>query len=272
MMISLSIIIPTYKRPELLKRCLMSVVKERGDFEIFVIDDASNDTTEEVVRSLNDERIVYLLQDKNRGVNAARNRAIGLSKSEWVFCLDDDDELLPGAIDLISKRLSEMPQNYNVAYFNSKIKRDAGDLIGGFQFGAENFFDPSYLETMTKYNLKGDCKPAFRKVLFDNQRYKFPESVNGFESYTMNIIAKDNKGIRYWKDVVTLIHQESALIDRLSVTASKKNPWPLLVLHVKQLFEHFIFYTKKPIFLYKKIKDIIKLLVRSLFSLFGIRW
>lgn len=270
-MINLAIIIPTYNRAPLLKRCIESVIKEGGDFEIIVVNDGSVDDTEKVINNFDDRRIVYIKQPINLGVNSARNRAIATTVKDWVFCLDDDDELMPGSIKVITERISQMPSGYNVAYFNSKIVRDDHSFTGGFQFVSEEaFFDPSYSDTMLKFNLRGDCKPAFRTSLFAGGIYNFPETVNGFESYTMNLISRDNKGIRYWKDVVTLVHQEKILIDRLSTVASKKKPLPLLILHTSQVLQHFRFYMTHPLFFYKKLKDMLKLLIRSLFSLFGI--
>lgn len=272
-MINLSIIIPTYNRAPLIKRCLESVVEEDGDFEIIVVDDGSVDDTEKIVKAFGDNRIVYVKQPCNLGVNSARNRAIATSLRDWVFCLDDDDELIPGSIKIITERISQMPPGYNVAYFNSKIVRDEHVFVGGFQFvSEESFFDPSYSDTMFKFNLKGDCKPAFRRSLFVDARYNFPETVNGFESYTMNLIARDNKGIRYWKDVVTLVHQEKVLTDRLSIGASKKKPLPLLILHIRQVLQHFRFYSSHPIFFYNKSRQMFKLFVRTVCSSFGINW
>lgn len=266
---NISIIIPTYNREKLLKRCLSSVFKEEGDFEVIVIDDASTDNTEKTIKEFGDLRLRYLKQEKNGGVNKARNRAIREASGEWLFCLDDDDEILLGSISLICKRIAEMPNEFNVAFFNSLIRRDGGDFIGGYQyFLNENYFDPTYRDTMFKYGLKGDCKPVFKKTLFNNKRYLFPEVINGFESYTINLISKDKKGIRYWQDVITLIHQEDQLKDRLSLNASRKNPWPLFVLHTIQIPEHFWFYIKHPLFFSKKLITMSKLLLRSSFIFF----
>ncbi len=270
---NLSILIPTYNRSKLLKRCLQSVLIQLGSFEVVIVDDASTDDTEETVLSFVDSRIVYIKQAHNQGVNSARNKGILNSKKEWIFCLDDDDELIPESIKVIESRISEMPLEYNVAYFNSKIIREEKTFIGGFQFGGGiNFFDPSYEQTMTKFNLKGDCKPAFRRILFDNQKYKFPETINGFESYTMNLLARDKKGLRYFNEIVTLIHQENFLTDRLSIKAPKKNPWPLFVLHLRQIPQHLSFYIKNPLFFYEKIKTMIKLFIRSIIALLGVRF
>jgi|GEM_PF-5308590 len=267
---NISVLIPTYNRKNLLKRALESVLSQEDFFEIIVVDDFSSDGTEEFMRGFDDPRIIYLRQDKNRGVNATRNFGLKHTKGEWVVFLDDDDEFLPNAIETIKTRVKSLAEDFNVAYFNSIIDTGKEKFEGGFQFKNlkydTSFYDPNYEETMTKFGLRGDCKPVFRRELFDNKKYLFPETVNGFESYTMNIIAKDRKGIRYFRDITTHIHQEPVLKDRLSINIPKKNPWPLFVLHFKQLFQHWRFYLPHLKHLFKKIKEMFKLLVRSVFK------
>ncbi|MFZ2522900.1 MAG: hypothetical protein WAW92_00770, partial [Minisyncoccia bacterium] len=56
--------------------------------------------------------------------------------------------------------------------------------------------------------------------------------------------------------------------DRLSISASAKNPWPVFVVHFKQIFEHKYFYLNNPYNFYKKINEMMKLLIRSFLRLF----
>lgn len=260
----ISVIITTYNRSELLKRALQSVLSQRDDVEVIVIDDASSDDTEKFMgKFIADQPVVYLRQDKNRGVNTSRNISVQYAEGDWVAFLDDDDEFLQGAVEIIKKKIKKVPEDLNVLYFNSVIDNGRERIIGGFQFnGEEDHYDPTYDESMTKFNLKGDCKPVFRKSLFKDGKYMFPETVNGFESYTMNLIARDRKGIRYYKDKTTLVHFDDS-VRHLSHTAPRKNPWPLLVLHARQIPQHYKFYLRHPILFFDKIIVMIKLFIRS---------
>lgn len=274
---TITILIPTKNRRVFLERALKSVFNQTVlPDEIVVVNDGSIDDTKEFLEKIaaNHRILKVINREKSGGVNTARNQGIGESSSDWIAFLDDDDEFDINAIEIIRKKINEIPKDFFVIYLNSKIYRDDHSFTGGFQFeklnNNLNFYDPSYEETITKFNLRGDCKPVFRKSLFKNKKYLFPESVNGFESYTMNLIAKDKKGIRYFRDVTTLIHQENELNDRLSINASKKNPLPLLILHIRQVFQHFLFYIKHPPFFFKKFVEMLKLLVHSLLRLLGI--
>lgn len=102
-----SVIIPTHKRPRLLRRAVESARAAGVDVEIIVVDDASTDATAEVCRSL--KGIKYLRLDRNQGVAAARNRGFMLSTAEFVCFLDDDDQRLPGSFDLQLKALISRP-------------------------------------------------------------------------------------------------------------------------------------------------------------------
>lgn len=90
-----SVIIPTYNRAHLIGRAIQSVLDQSyQDFEIIIVDDASVDQTEEIVRNFADERISYIRHQKNEGGSVARNTGIKAAKGEFIGFLDSDDEWL----------------------------------------------------------------------------------------------------------------------------------------------------------------------------------
>jgi glycosyltransferase involved in cell wall biosynthesis len=91
-----SIIMPTYRRPALLRRAIQSVVNQTfEDFELIVVDDGNDDETPGVVKAFQDRRIALLRHERNQGPAAAYNTGIRASGGEWISFLDDDDEYLP---------------------------------------------------------------------------------------------------------------------------------------------------------------------------------
>jgi glycosyltransferase involved in cell wall biosynthesis len=99
---TVSIIVPTYNRRDLLPRALDSIVAQTfSDWEIVLVDDGSNDGTDdlaaEYAAGLGD-RLVYLRQD-NLGSSAARNRGIEACRGRFVAFLDSDDEFVPHKLD-----------------------------------------------------------------------------------------------------------------------------------------------------------------------------
>lgn len=93
----ISVIIPTYNRKKTLARAIQSVINQSfSPFEILIIDDGSNDGTEEWVKE-NFQNIKYIYQN-NHGVSSARNIGIENAYGDWVAFLDSDDEWLPNKL------------------------------------------------------------------------------------------------------------------------------------------------------------------------------
>lgn len=95
-----SVIIPSYNRAHLIGRAVQSVLNQTyKDFEIIVVDDASTDNTEKVVKSFSDERIRYAWHKENRGGAAARNTGIKIAQGDYIAFLDSDDIWLPEKLE-----------------------------------------------------------------------------------------------------------------------------------------------------------------------------
>jgi glycosyltransferase involved in cell wall biosynthesis len=92
-----SVVIPTYNRPERLSNAIRSVLSQtEADFEVFVVDDGSRDTAPgDVVRAFGDARLKYVRLPVSRGPAAARNAGVARASAPYVAFLDDDDEWLP---------------------------------------------------------------------------------------------------------------------------------------------------------------------------------
>src|SRR3954462_3120152 len=73
------------------------------DIEIIVSDDASTDASVAIVEGLiaEDDRIRLVRSDANGGPAAARNRALGIARGEWISILDSDDLMHPRRLQSI---------------------------------------------------------------------------------------------------------------------------------------------------------------------------
>jgi glycosyltransferase involved in cell wall biosynthesis len=106
-------IIPTYRRPQLLRRAISSVLEqEDASLQVCIYDNASGDETADVVASLaaKDGRVIYHRHPTNIGGIA--NFLFGMSRVETPFfsLLSDDDYLLPGFYRRALTGLIEAPQ------------------------------------------------------------------------------------------------------------------------------------------------------------------
>ena len=114
---TVSVIIPTYNRANLLRRAITSVLNQTfRDFELIVVDDASPDNTPEVVESINDGRIRYVRLKKNSGGPVARNTGIKKARGKFIALLDDDDEWLPHRLETQVRKFETLEPDVGVVY------------------------------------------------------------------------------------------------------------------------------------------------------------
>jgi cellulose synthase/poly-beta-1,6-N-acetylglucosamine synthase-like glycosyltransferase len=92
----ISVVIPTFKRPELLKRCLTALLQQsfsRNEFEVVVADNAGDQWTREIVKTLSstpDIQIIYVDASDADGPAHARNVGVSVSRGEIIAFADDD--------------------------------------------------------------------------------------------------------------------------------------------------------------------------------------
>ncbi|WP_331352092.1 glycosyltransferase family 2 protein [Cellvibrio sp. UBA7671] len=98
----LSILIPVYNVEAYLRECLESVVQQIAPgVEIIVLDDCSTDSSHQLLKEFAEDSIVpitILRHEYNRGLSAARNTLLDNARGDYVWFLDSDDALHPGAI------------------------------------------------------------------------------------------------------------------------------------------------------------------------------
>lgn len=99
-MVTVSVIIPTYNRALKVARAVSSVLNQTFiDFEIIVIDDGSSDETNRILEEFH-RQIVYIAHTVNLGVSAARNTGIRMSSGALIAFLDSDDYWLPEKLEV----------------------------------------------------------------------------------------------------------------------------------------------------------------------------
>jgi glycosyltransferase involved in cell wall biosynthesis len=98
---SISIILPTYNRHDMIKNAIQSVIAQTvSDWELLVVDDGSTDATKEVVTAFaeSDSRINYMYKE-NGGVSSARNSGIASAEGEYIAFIDSDDMWTPEKLE-----------------------------------------------------------------------------------------------------------------------------------------------------------------------------
>lgn len=88
---AVSIVVPTYRRAELLRACLKSIERQTWrNFEAIVVENGESDEAESVVNSLRDKRFRYI-RSVRKGAAAARNLGVSQARGRYIVIHDDDD-------------------------------------------------------------------------------------------------------------------------------------------------------------------------------------
>ena len=112
-----SVVMPTYNRGHLIGRSIRSVLNQTyPGFELIIVDDGSNDGTQDVVRQFDDGRIRYIRHEDNRGAAAARNTGIRSAAGAYVAFQDSDDEWLPRKLERQMAILGMLSHEVGVLY------------------------------------------------------------------------------------------------------------------------------------------------------------
>jgi len=108
-MIKVSVVIPTYNREDALPKAIDSILEQTiDDFEVVIVDDGSEDGTQELIKGYSDDRIRYIKHEHNKGQNTARNTGLRAAEGTYISYLDSDDVLLPHHLEKAVTKLEDL--------------------------------------------------------------------------------------------------------------------------------------------------------------------
>lgn len=143
---TLSIVIPAYNAETFLTQCLESIFSqntEEDDYEVICVDDGSKDNTASILESYTSYSNFHYLSKRNEGVSIARNIAISLAKGDYIWCVDADDLVLPGALSWVLDVLrQEQPE---VALCDQFLRFETELAQSDFTFDYTKKYDYSYV-------------------------------------------------------------------------------------------------------------------------------
>ena len=165
-----SIIMPSYNTAPYIAESIRSVMAQTyTDWELIIVDDASTDNTDEVVKDVIlsgaqaeskdlSSKIHYLKNDSNRGAAYSRNRALREAKGKWIAFLDSDDVWAP---DKLEKQIAFMTKNgYAFSYTRYEEMDENGTPTGTIVSGPKR---------ITKTGMYNYCWPGCLTVMYDRE-------------------------------------------------------------------------------------------------------
>lgn len=156
----ISVILCVYNGEKYLRQTINSVLSQTfTNFEFIIRNDSSTDKTEEIIKSYNDDRIIYVLHER-QNIGEARNGACALARGKYIAVIDDDDVALPTRLQEEYDYLENNP-DYSVVG-SSFYFIDVHDNLLGRSF---LFTHDKTLRKMAKKAMNGIANPSimFRK-------------------------------------------------------------------------------------------------------------
>lgn len=87
-----SVVLPVYNVGSYIKEAIDSILNQTiQDFEILIIDDCSSDDTLSIVRSFNDDRIIIVTKEQNKGLVDSLNIGFKMARGKYISRMDGDD-------------------------------------------------------------------------------------------------------------------------------------------------------------------------------------
>jgi glycosyltransferase involved in cell wall biosynthesis len=257
-----SIIIPTYNREHLIGETLDSVLGQTyANWECIVVDDGSNDKTEEIINSYfeKDKRFKFYHRPTNRkkGASACRNYGLEKSKGELIQFLDSDDLLAknkleeqiklykPGDLSLMTckwggfEESSNLTKRFKYKYHSYRNFRKGIKLLN--TFGNYNEFFPLHVylipgKLVEKSGLwnedltNNDDAEFFTRVIINSSDVRFASNTTCFYRYnSLNKLSdldseeKILSAIKSWKLIGSNIKEKFGVHYESYVINGKKN-------------------------------------------------
>lgn len=165
-----SVIVPAWNAEQTLAETLQSAAAQtHRDLEILIVDDGSTDRTPDIAAEYcaSDPRARLIRQD-NRGVAAARNRAIDEATGEYIAPLDADDLWQPEKIERQLRTFAESPPSVGLVYCWYRMIDDGGSVT---EAPWAPVMEGSVFRRHLKWNFGTGSSPLIRRSALGALRY-----------------------------------------------------------------------------------------------------
>jgi glycosyltransferase involved in cell wall biosynthesis len=133
-----TVFMPVYNGSEYLKESISSVLSQTySQFELLIINDASTDSSVQIIESFNDSRIKLLHNETNLGINKTRNRGLHEAKTKFLAVLDCDDIADSRRLEYQVKFLKEN-LSYAACGSDANIINEKSEIIGAITHAKEH--------------------------------------------------------------------------------------------------------------------------------------
>ncbi len=117
----ISVIIPVYNRPVMIKKAIFSVLNQSyKNFELIIADDGSTDETINIIKSFDSDKRIRILYLKHSGLAGfVRNQAVKKAEGKWISFLDSDDIWLK---EKLEKQIEYLNKYRDIKFIHTREK------------------------------------------------------------------------------------------------------------------------------------------------------
>lgn len=190
-MVQVSIIMPLYNKKQYVENVINAIIDQTyQDWELIVVNDGSSDGSEKIVQLMiqKDDRI-KLINQENKGVSEARNKALQFAKGKWIWFVDADD----------------MPQKDFLKIALKESLDDVKIIIGSFDRYYENQ-EIQHIEIEEKGTIEGnDISTLFMKYQYENGYWGYLWNKLIYREWILNENIKFEKNLKLAEDLKFMI-------------------------------------------------------------------
>jgi glycosyltransferase involved in cell wall biosynthesis len=192
-----SVNLPTFNRARFVAQAIDSVLRQTfTNLELNIIDNISTDGTWEIISSYKDSRIRTYRNEENRGMVFSWNRAVQLSRGQYVCFLSDDDWFHPKRLEKLLKFLQDDPECWGVCDYLIEVDENGNKVPPGSGFFEAYFnrdiYNGDFHQALVN-PINAEAIGLFKRVYFDEVG-EFEEGVTfcDFRMHVRNLA----KGLR----------------------------------------------------------------------------
>ena len=157
----ISVCIATYNGEKYIKEQLMSILPQLGvNDEIIISDDNSTDNTLNIIKSINDNRIIIVTNKGKKGYTPNFENAIKNATGDFIFLSDQDDVWIPAKV----QTCMEYFKSVDFIVSDATIIDDKGNIIYNSFFSIRNPYS-TLLGNIFKFGYLGCCMAFKRKII-----------------------------------------------------------------------------------------------------------
>lgn len=216
----ISVIIPTYNRPDKLHRALVSVLSQSyRNFETIIVDDSESSITGDMLegfRRAQSDVLRYFKREERKGVASARNFGVNVSSGELIAFLDDDDEWLPNKLERQINIIDKSSRKTGVVHCNCFVVNDNKKYLYH-----TNMLKDQSLDRLLEFDFVANSTALIRKECFEQVGF-FDERMAYGEDWDFYIRVAKKFEFRYLHEPLATMHWDKGGAPRLSVDLEKK--------------------------------------------------